>query len=36
MEGFSPEAAGIGEGGWRWWGNVDGFPIKIEFLCDLC
>jgi hypothetical protein len=33
--GFSPETAGTGGGGWRWWGDVDGLPIKIEFLCDV-
>lgn len=23
------------EGGWRWRGRIDGYPIKLEFLCDL-
>jgi len=27
---FSPR-----QSGWRWVGNVDGHPVKIEFLCDL-
>ena len=32
---FSPETAGSGGGGWRWWGDIDGSPVKIEFLCDV-
>jgi hypothetical protein len=28
--GFEP-----GDGGWRWRGQVDGTPLKMEFLCDL-
>jgi hypothetical protein len=28
--GFKP-----GDGGWRWRGQVDGTPLKMEFLCDL-
>lgn len=24
-----------GDDGWRWQGSVDGFPVLIEFLCDL-
>lgn len=27
--------AGRGDNGWRWRGSVDGFPVKLEFLCDL-
>lgn len=33
------EAAGFqaraGTNGWRWQGLVDGFPVNLEFLCDL-
>lgn len=33
------DAAGFdaepGQNGWRWRGIVEGFPIKLEFLCDL-
>lgn len=32
IAGFS---AGQGENGWRWRGIVDGFAVKLEFLCDL-
>lgn len=24
-----------GQGGWRWIVDVDGFPVKVEFLCDV-
>ena len=23
------------EDGWRWRGQIDGFPVRVEFLCDL-
>lgn len=32
VAGFSAEP---GEHGWRWRGIVDGFAVKLEFLCDL-
>ena len=30
--GFAPDP---GQDGWRWRGEIDGFPVRIEFLCDL-
>ena len=30
--GFECDAA---QGGWRWRGTMDGFAVKLEFLCDL-
>ncbi|KGM12891.1 hypothetical protein [Cellulomonas bogoriensis] len=24
-----------GGGGWRWWRDVDGVPVKLELLCDV-
>ena len=32
VAGFSTQR---GENGWRWRGIVDGFAVKLEFLCDL-
>lgn len=32
VAGFSTQP---GENGWRWRGIVDGFAVKLEFLCDL-
>lgn len=29
---FKPEP---GEDGWRWGGPIEGWPVRIEFLCDL-
>lgn len=30
--GFEPDPS---EDGWRWRGPIDGWPVKLEFLCDL-